>query len=41
MHTRTVGYGDIPAATFYEKSTAVLGMLIGGFTFGLIVGCVL
>lgn len=38
MTMTTVGYGDIPAATFLEKYTAVLGMLIGGFTFGLIVG---
>lgn len=38
MTMTTVGYGDIPAHTTYEKWAAVLGMLIGGFTFGLIVG---
>jgi hypothetical protein len=38
MTMTTVGYGDIPARTSYEKWAAVLGMLIGGFTFGLIVG---
>jgi hypothetical protein len=38
MTMTTVGYGDIPAATNYEKWVAVFGMLIGGFTFGLIVG---
>eukprot|EP01043_Picozoa_sp_COSAG02_P017537 COSAG02_NODE_796_length_17128_cov_176.587586_8_plen_645_part_00 len=38
MTMTTVGYGDIPARTNYEKWAAVLGMLIGGFTFGLIVG---
>lgn len=38
MTMTTVGYGDLPAGTSYEKWVAVLGMLIGGFTFGLIVG---
>eukprot|EP01050_Picozoa_sp_SAG11_P000486 SAG11_NODE_15_length_26319_cov_13.810564_11_plen_455_part_00 len=38
MTMTTVGYGDISAGTTYEKWTAVFGMLIGGFTFGLIVG---
>jgi hypothetical protein len=38
MTMTTVGYGDLPANTTYEKWAAVLGMLVGGFTFGLIVG---
>ena len=38
MTMTTVGYGDITPATVYEKATAVFGMLVGGFTFGLIVG---
>ena len=38
MTMTTVGYGDIPAGTVYEKAIAVFGMLVGGFTFGLIVG---
>ena len=33
----TVGYGDISASTFGEKFFAVIGMLSGGFVFGLIV----
>ena len=33
----TVGYGDISATTWPEKAFAVLGMLTGGFVFGMIV----
>ena len=38
MTMTTVGYGDIVPETEYEIFTAILGMIIGGFVFGLIVG---
>ena len=38
MTMTTVGYGDIPATTVYETVCAIVGMVIGGFVFGMIVG---
>ena len=38
MTMTTVGYGDIVPQTGYETIIAIIGMLIGGFVFGLIIG---
>eukprot|EP01043_Picozoa_sp_COSAG02_P056697 COSAG02_NODE_6763_length_3375_cov_1.492369_3_plen_331_part_00 len=37
MTMTTVGYGDVSPQTGWETSVAIVGMIIGGFTFGLIV----
>ena len=34
----TVGYGDISAGTTAEKLYCIAAMVVGGFTFGLIIG---
>eukprot|EP01050_Picozoa_sp_SAG11_P031437 SAG11_NODE_9767_length_882_cov_1.106003_1_plen_157_part_00 len=38
MTLTTVGYGDIAPLTFHERWYSIFAMLVGGFTFGLIVG---
>ena len=39
MHDfRAAGFGDIVALTFPERLISVLGMLAGGFTFGMLIG---
>lgn len=38
MTMTTVGYGDITPSTEFELVVAIIGMVIGGFVFGLVVG---
>ena len=38
MTMTTVGYGDIVPSTEFELIVAIVGMIIGGFVFGLVVG---
>jgi hypothetical protein len=38
MTLTTVGYGDITPLTTHERWYAIFAMLVGGFTFGMIVG---
>jgi hypothetical protein len=38
MTITSVGYGDIHSQTLSEKCVAIFGMMLGGFTFGLVIG---
>ena len=38
MTMTTVGYGDITPNSTFERVVCIACMLIGGFTFGMVVG---